>query len=77
MTYKKGITKFADLTDEEFVRKYRFDKRSTKIYEHEPEYELKIQNSSDHFDWREKGAVTKVKNQDTCGACWIFASVSV
>lgn len=71
-SYWLGLNEFADLTHEEFKRKYLGLAKP-------PQFSRKKQPSSASFryrdvtdlpksvDWRKKGAVTPVKNQGSCG----------
>uniref|UniRef100_A0A0B7ATW9 Peptidase C1A papain C-terminal domain-containing protein n=2 Tax=Arion vulgaris TaxID=1028688 RepID=A0A0B7ATW9_9EUPU len=76
-----GINKFADLTQEEFKAQYLTGLKRNGCMRKQhfasavTPKDLKSLGIPQKFDWREKGVLTGIRNQESCGACWSFSVV--
>jgi cathepsin L len=76
-SYTLGMNEMGDMTHEEFKatklgykrvdRSYARSKNAAGPHQH-------VKAVPNAVDWRNKGAVTPIKNQQQCGSCWAFST---
>ena len=76
-SYEIGITKFSDLTFQEFSKNYlNLDYDALDAYNFHPITLTETIGAPSAWDWRQKGYVGAVKNQGNCQGCWSFATAA-
>ena len=76
LSYSTGITKFADLTSQEFKKKYlNLDFPAIVFLNQNPVKIKKTNSAPDAWDWREHNAITDVQDQGSCGAAYAFSVI--
>ncbi|KAG7198462.1 hypothetical protein KM043_005844 [Ampulex compressa] len=85
-----GLTPFSDMSESEFLQHSLRSDLSTRGVRHKnASYhrqhctkggtgrEKRSANVPLKLDWRERGVVSPVRSQGSCGACWAFSAVEV